>query len=137
MAEAGRTNRRLARERRTVVAMIRIYCRDRHRTRGELCAECGRLHDYAMGRLDRCPFAEDKPTCAQCPVHCYQPALRERIRQVMRYAGPRMLWRHPWLAICHLLEGRKPAPSSVPRKPAKSAVPREPGATPADADRSE
>lgn len=116
MADAGKTNRRLARERQTVVAMIRIYCRDRHRTRGELCAECGRLHDYAMGRLDRCPFGEDKPTCAQCPVHCYQPALRERIREVMRYAGPRMLWRHPWLAICHLLEGRKPAPSAVPRK---------------------
>lgn len=116
MAGSGKTNRGLERERRTVAAMIRIYCRDRHRTRGELCAECRRLHDYAMGRLDRCPFGEDKPTCAQCPVHCYQPALRERIREVMRYAGPRMLWRHPWLAICHLLEGRKPAPSSVPRK---------------------
>jgi hypothetical protein len=49
-------------------------------------------------------------TCAKCPVHCYRPELRERIRAVMRYAGPRMLFRHPRLAILHLWDRVKRAP---------------------------
>jgi hypothetical protein len=32
------------------------------------------------------------------------------VRDVMRYAGPRMLTRHPWLAIAHLIDGQRPAP---------------------------
>ena len=51
-----------------------------------------------------------KPTCAKCPIHCYKPAMREQIRDVMRYAGPRMLKRHPVLAIRHLLNGLKARP---------------------------
>ena len=102
-------HRRLARERRTLEAMIRLYCRGRHGTGGELCAECRELADYARARLHRCLFQERKPTCARCPVHCYRPEMRERIRAVMRYAGPRMLYRHPLLALAHLIDGlRKP-----------------------------
>lgn len=97
---------RLERERRTVLAMIRLYCRARHGGR-KLCAECRALGEYASGRLGRCPFGEGKPTCAACPVHCYAPAMRERIREVMRRAGPRMLWHHPLLAVRHLLDGRR------------------------------
>ena len=33
--------------------------------------------------------------------------MRERVREVMRYSGPRMLWRHPVLAAAHLMDGRK------------------------------
>jgi hypothetical protein len=80
---------RLEREKTTVRAMIRMYCAGQHRN-GDLCAECEALHAYAMQRIDKCPFEECKPTCATCHVHCYKPALREQIRQVMRYAGPRM-----------------------------------------------
>jgi hypothetical protein len=37
--------------------------------------------------------------------------MREKIRDVMRYAGPRMLLTHPVMAIAHLLDGlRKPRP---------------------------
>jgi hypothetical protein len=100
-------SRRVARERKTVTAMMRIYCRGQHRTRGELCDACTQLHAYAMCRLDRCPFGVEKPTCANCPVHCYKADRREEIRAVMRYAGPRMLWRHPFLAVLHLLDGRR------------------------------
>lgn len=100
-------SRRLARERKTVTAMIRIYCRGRHASRGELCEACAQLQAYALCRLDRCPFGVEKPTCAHCPVHCYKEERRAQIREVMRYAGPRMLWRHPLLAVLHLLDGRK------------------------------
>jgi hypothetical protein len=40
-------------------------------------------------------------------VHCYKPAMREQIRVVMRYSGPRMAQRHPLLAAAHLLDRRK------------------------------
>ena len=104
------------RERDPIGAMIGIYCHDRHRRRRGLCPECGALFDYAERRLERCLFGDDKPTCARCPVHCYQPAMRERIREVMRYAGPRMTWRHPILALRHFLHGRGEAPPHPRRR---------------------
>jgi hypothetical protein len=91
----------LAREKRTLRAMLDIYCRAHHHTRGPLCEECAALADYAVRRLERCPFGAEKTTCAKCPVHCYQPAMRTRIQAVMRYAGPRMFYRHPILALFH------------------------------------
>ena len=110
------SHRRISREKKTVAAMIRIFCRGRHKSRGELCPECAALHEYAVSRLDRCPFGGDKPTCANCPIHCYRPQMRERAREVMRYAGPRMLVRHPILALLHQLDGRRPVPEAEPRK---------------------
>jgi hypothetical protein len=101
----------MQRERRTVEAMIRLYCQDQHEAEDALCAECETLWAYAQLRLDKCPLQEDKPTCARCPVHCYRPEMRERIRAVMRYAGPRMLYRHPVLAVQHLIDGRRQGPA--------------------------
>ena len=100
---------RLRRERATVRAMVEIYCRHHHR--GAVpCADCAVLADYADRRLDRCPYGAEKPTCVNCPIHCYQPEPRERMREVMRFAGPRMLWRRPYLAVMHLLDGWRLAP---------------------------
>ncbi|PKU25419.1 nitrous oxide-stimulated promoter family protein [Telmatospirillum siberiense] len=97
--------------------MLRLYCRARHRAAGgELCPDCAALHDYALQRLQRCPFGEDKPACGKCRVHCYKPDRREQVRQVMRWAGPRMTWRHPVLALRHLIDGRKPAPTLKKRE---------------------
>lgn len=104
---------RIAREARTVEAMIRIYCRGRHSAQGgaaALCPDCAELLDYARHRLRRCPFQEGKTTCARCPVHCYRPELRQRIREVMRYAGPRMIGRHPLLTLWHFWDNRRKAP---------------------------
>ena len=104
-------SRRLWREARTVEAMIHRYCRDRHHTANGLCAECAALLAYARRRLHHCPFQEHKTTCGKCPVHCYAPSMREQIRAVMRYAGPRMLLSHPLMALMHLIDGlRKPHP---------------------------
>lgn len=95
-----------AREQETVSEMIALYCRGVHgRGRGEgLCASCAELEAYARQRSARCPFMERKTFCSVCPVHCYKPEMRERIRLVMRYAGPRMLLHHPIMAIRHLIE---------------------------------
>ena len=108
---------RVNRERRTVAAMIELYCRDQHGRSAGLCAECQQLQDYAQARLARCPFQENKTTCAQCPVHCYQAQPREQIRVVMRYAGTRMLRRHPGMALQHLVDGLRKKPRRSRPKP--------------------
>ena len=106
-------NRRLEREWKTVTAMIHIYCRDQHGK--ALCAECEDLARYVHLRLEHCRFGEEKPTCAKCPIHCYQRDRRARIKDVMRYAGPRMLRERPWLSLRHLLDGwlQTPVPCST------------------------
>lgn len=88
---------------KTLEAMIRIYCRGRHRKNSGICPECSELLEYAAKRLETCPFQEKKPRCSKCPVHCYKPDMRARIIDVMRYAGPHMLYRHPFLAAGHYL----------------------------------
>ena len=100
-------SKRLAREWQTIEAMIRCYCRGLHATQTTLCQECQGLLDYATVRLERCRFGSEKPVCVKCPVHCYQPARREQVRVVMRYAGPRMLWQHPMLSLRHWLDARR------------------------------
>ncbi len=92
----------IAEEKRVVLAMVELYCLHHHGGRG-LCAECQELLTYAHRRLDLCRYGELKGTCRQCPVHCYSPAMASRMREVMRWAGPRMLLYHPMMAVKHIL----------------------------------
>lgn len=93
---------RIAQEKRVVGLMIRLYCRKKEKNR-VLCPDCAALLAYAEARLDRCPFGDAKTSCQRCKVHCYRPGLRQRMKAVMRFAGPRMLLYAPWEAIRHLL----------------------------------
>jgi hypothetical protein len=96
---------------RVVDLMIRIYCTGNGHARPEpgqqLCSQCGELADYARRRNDACPLLDERSFCQFCPVHCYKPAMRERITQVMRYAGPRMIFHRPIVAFRHLVELRR------------------------------
>jgi len=105
-------DKRLNREWETMKAMVRIHCRDHHAPANGICAECRQLLDYANIRLDRCRFGAEKPTCANCPVHCYERTRREQVKGVMRYAGPRMLWEHPIMSLRHWLDGFREAPEA-------------------------
>ncbi|MHC4106018.1 MAG: nitrous oxide-stimulated promoter family protein [Planctomycetota bacterium] len=99
---------RLEREKKTLSAMLSIYCRNNHGCSGKhLCPDCQQLHEYADQRLQKCSFGVTKGPCSQCEIHCYKPEMRERIREVMRYSGPRMLSKHPVLALSHLLKEMK------------------------------
>jgi len=103
-------DKHLIRELLTITKMIGIYCADHHTgSADELCGACQEFRDYAELRLEKCPYGDDKPTCANCPIHCYKPARKAQARQIMRYAGPRMLLRHPILAIVHKLDGMRKA----------------------------
>jgi len=99
-----RKRRFLETEKEVAALMIQLYCRAQHRQKeGHVfCSECQALFEYAQERIARCPYKEEKPVCERCPLHCYTPEMREKIRTVMRYAGPRMFWRHPLMAMHHL-----------------------------------
>jgi hypothetical protein len=100
-------NSRIKREEQTLRIMISLYCRKKHGSKKHLCEDCAQTLDFSLQRLHYCPYGENKPTCANCDIHCYTPDMREKIKEIMRFAGPRMLWRHPVLAIQHLRDERK------------------------------
>ena len=94
------------REKELVSQMIALYCRRKHGGKA-LCPDCAALDSYARQRSDKCPFMETKTFCSNCRVHCYRPEMRERIRAVMRFSGPRMIFHHPVIALRHVIETRK------------------------------
>ena len=110
---------RRVRELKTIEVMIGMYCAHHHGV-PNLCADCTDLFEYARRRLERCVFGDAKPNCAKCVVHCYNKDMRERIRVVMRWAGPRMLLRHPVLGVRHLIADHRPIPT-LPGKAASKA----------------
>lgn len=91
---------RIEREKRVVEYMVQLYCKKKENN-AELCPSCKAVIEYAHSRLDRCRFGEEKPTCKVCPIHCYKPEMKERIREIMRFAGPRIILYHPIIAIRH------------------------------------
>jgi len=101
--------------------MTAIYCKDHHGQQGgRLCDSCAGLMDYAETRLAKCPYGQAKPTCAKCPIHCYKKQQREEVRQVMRYAGPRMTLRHPVRALFHIFDKLRQAVHPMELRRARS-----------------
>ena len=106
------TAKKRAREMRTISQMVALYCAANHpaaeRTHNAHCGEplcplCAAIDAYAVERTLRCRKMEVKTTCEECENRCYQPQMREQICAVMRFAGPRMITKHPIAAIRHLL----------------------------------
>ena len=89
--------------------MVEMYCAYHHPGE-DVCTECSELADYADQKLDLCPYGPEKPTCANCPIHCYRTETREKMREIMRFAGPRMLKTHPILAVMHVFDRKREAP---------------------------
>ena len=105
MAKDVRTKRE--REKAMVSQMIALYCKKNHKVKNGLCLDCAELAEYAKQRSDKCPFMETKTFCSNCKVHCYKPEMRDKICEIMRFSGPRMLFVHPIMAIRHLTESQK------------------------------
>ena len=99
-------NTKRTREKETLSLMIAIYCRKKHGSK-QLCPACTELDAYAHQRSDKCPFMETKTFCSNCKVHCYKKDMREKIREVMRFSGPRMIFYHPIMAMRHVIEHKK------------------------------
>lgn len=88
-------------ELQAVTRMIEIYCRGKHGHNISLCKDCQKLMDYARSRIEYCPFMESKSFCSNCMVHCYSPDMRVKIKEVMRYSGPRIMFYYPAMCIKH------------------------------------
>lgn len=109
MKKVSLNSGRLRREHKTIGIMIDMYCNMNH---GEmtLCSDCKELKEYAYERLLNCPFDDEKPVCSNCTVHCYKTSMRQKVKDVMRFSGPRMLLKHPFLAVMHLIDEKIYAP---------------------------
>lgn len=94
------------REKKVIRQMIKMYCCRHHKT-VNLCADCEDLLSYALNRLEHCPKGSLKTSCRKCNIHCYAASRKERIREVMRYVGPRMIFAHPVAAFRHLISELK------------------------------
>lgn len=97
---------KIAYEKQTIERMLLVYCRLKHNRKGKspLCENCKSLKEYAHARLTNCMFGEEKPACRKCPVHCYKPDMKKEIKEVMQYAGPRMLFFYPKDFVIHFVE---------------------------------
>lgn len=104
---------RLDRERHTVSVMVGMFCRAHHGADGEPCTDCQALLTYACRRIEHCPHGVDKPSCGTCTIHCYERTMKGRISVIMRWSGPRMILRHPWLALLHGLDRFRPGRPSA------------------------
>lgn len=88
-------------EKLLLLKMVEIYCRKNHHSEEGLCTSCQELRDYGYKRVDKCPFMETKTFCANCKVHCYKEDMRKRVKEVMKFSGPRLLLYHPIIVLKH------------------------------------
>lgn len=93
-------------EKKLIPQMVKIYCKGHKHERGEdeLCPECRELLDYSLFRLDKCPFKKNKQFCSFCKIHCYKPDMKVKIKDIMKYSGPKLLFSHPIFSISHVVQ---------------------------------
>jgi hypothetical protein len=95
----------IGREKLTIRSMIQIYCHGRRHATSGICSECEKLLHYATGRIDSCPYqSSGKPACGLCKTNCFSSEMYGRFQTIMRYAGPRMMMRHPILSMAHFFD---------------------------------
>jgi len=98
-------------EHKTVKVMLQLYCIEKHHCNDELCDSCNSLLLYCRKKIDKCPFGVQKGTCKNCQIHCYQADKRAIIQNVMKTAGPKMVFKYPFLTIRHIILSYKKFPS--------------------------
>lgn len=97
---------KINKEKKMILFMIKLFCVKKHKTSVCLCEECDKLLSYAYQKIEHCPFMETKTFCSICNVHCYNVSMREKIKVVMAFSGPRMLLYHPVAALSHLIHSK-------------------------------
>jgi hypothetical protein len=106
MAHMEAVTRQQKNDIRLIGKFVEVYCAGKHRTveraplslpadMGErtLCPECRSFFEYAITKRLKCPLEAEKPSCKHCRIHCYDPLHREKVREIMSYAGRRLMLR--------------------------------------------
>lgn len=92
----------IEKEKQIISLMIEIYCEKVHaQAKGTLCEECEALHEYAHKRLSFCKFGDEKTSCRKCPIHCYKKDMKQKVKEVMKFSGPRLIIYRPIEFIKH------------------------------------
>jgi len=91
---------------RLIGKFVEVYCAGKHGTAERsqvslpagleartLCRECAAFLEYAVLKRLKCPLEAEKPTCKHCRIHCYDRTRREKVREIMGYAGRRLMMR--------------------------------------------
>ncbi|NMD38267.1 MAG: nitrous oxide-stimulated promoter family protein [Christensenellaceae bacterium] len=94
-------NLKLKQEKEILTQIVCLYCHKKHKY-SELCPDCKELLDYAKKRSESCPYKKTKSFCSNCKNPCYRKDMREKIRKVMKFSGPRMIFYHPVIVIRHI-----------------------------------
>lgn len=96
---------RIDKEKEIITLMIKLYCKKKHGgSNRELCNECRELEEYAHKRLTYCKFGNEKSSCKKCPIHCYKKDMKEKVKEVMKFSGPRILIYNPKEYIRHIFK---------------------------------
>ena len=94
----------IKREKKAAEFSVQIYCNAKHKAHDDLCLECSEFLTYAKERLENCPYQTKKPACGVCDLSCYNPKKKEKGLAVFPYSGPRMFFKHPIVAIRHVID---------------------------------
>jgi Nitrous oxide-stimulated promoter len=106
---------------KTLVKFIEVYCDGQHDDNDRedvelkthdikeltgkqprLCPDCQKLLAHALVKRTVCPM-DPKPQCKHCPSHCYHPNYRQKIKEVMKYSGRKLVMRGRVDYLLHLL----------------------------------
>lgn len=100
-----RTHDQIDKDRRTLEAIGRIYCSAHHAHESKddagLCPACRETVDTTLARTVACPYGHEG-NCQDCDIHCQRGDAQRRVREMMRYAAPRMAFRHPLMTAEYL-----------------------------------
>lgn len=95
---------RIDKQKKTIELMVKLYCKKNHGTENDVCAECREILDYAMVRVSNCRYGENKPNCGDCKTCCYKKDMKNKMINIMKYSGPRLLIHNPKVAIEHIID---------------------------------
>jgi hypothetical protein len=93
---------RLNTEKKVFRDMVVLYCKKNH-TVNSPCEECKKIIDYGFKKIEICPYGESKPFCSKCSIHCYEKNMQKKVKEIMRYSGPRIIFYHPIASLKHLI----------------------------------
>lgn len=97
------------RDLKTLEAIGRIYCKAHHQGTEQdeagLCPSCREAVESTFARAANCPNHQTN-NCEDCEVKCQRGDAQKRIKQIMRYSAPRMIFCHPLMTLEYLRKKR-------------------------------
>ena len=92
-------------DRAILEAIGTIYCRAHHAECAQdaagLCPECREVVETTLAKAQTCPYGHSG-NCQDCDTQCQRGTSKQRVKAMMRYAAPRMVYRHPLMTLSYV-----------------------------------